>query len=200
MKHILKPALSLFIIAAVVTALLGIVHTLTLDPIDKKNKAAQEKAQKEVLPQAGDFRKIIPGEGAPSGASSGASRGTGNIVSIFEGLSEGVTVGYVIELDPAGYSGKIRMMVGISKTDNKITGMRILRHTETPGLGARAVHEKFYRQYDGKQLVPLKIVKASPGNAGADEIEVITGSTITTRAITNAVNEAIQWYNGVNAE
>jgi electron transport complex protein RnfG len=196
MKHILKPALSLFIIAAVVTALLGIVNALTLEPIARKIKNAQEKAMKEVLPQAGDFREISWEGAGRSGARSGAKSGAGNIVSIFEGISGNVTVGYVIELAPAGYSGTISMMAGISKTDNKITGIRILRHTETPGLGALAVNEKFYRQYDGKQTVPLRVVKTSPGN---DEIEAITGSTITTRAITNAVNEAIQWYNGVNA-
>jgi electron transport complex protein RnfG len=83
------------------------------------------------------------------------------------------------------------MMVGILATEAKISGMRVLRHTETPGLGANAVREDFYRRFENKYLVPLTVVRTSPG---ANEIQAITSSTITTRAITNAVNEAIAWY------
>ncbi|MDR0316324.1 MAG: RnfABCDGE type electron transport complex subunit G [Treponema sp.] len=179
MKHIIKPALSLFFIATIITTLLAFSYNRTLEPIAAQIRKMQEKTMKEIMPEASGYREI-PVEK------------TGNIVRVFEGLKGGEITGYVIELAPPGYSGAINMMAGISKAENKITGMRVLRHTETPGLGALAVKENFYRKFDGKNLTPLKVVKNSPG---ADEIEAMTGATITTRAITNAVNEAIEWYN-----
>ncbi|MCL2233439.1 MAG: FMN-binding protein, partial [Treponema sp.] len=100
-------------------------------------------------------------------------------------------LGYVLALSPVGYSGNIDLMVGISARDEKITGVRILRHSETPGLGALAARESFYRRFDNRPLIPLTVVRSSPGE---HEISAITSSTITTRAITNAVNEAINWY------
>jgi electron transport complex protein RnfG len=179
MKHIIKPALSLFIIAAISTTLLGLVRNVTLEPIANQRKKAQQNTMIAVLSEATEFTEIENVEK------------TGNIDNIYEGRNKGELVGYVVALSPAGYSGDISMMVGISSTRNVITGMRVLRHTETPGLGAVAVKESFYRKYDNKRLVPLNVVKVSPGE---NDIEAITSATITSRAITNAVNEAIAWY------
>jgi electron transport complex protein RnfG len=184
MKHILKPALSLFIIAAVCTTMLSLVRDITLEPIQNQRKKTQENTMKAVLNEATEFREL----GHPSDVLTTKS---GSIVSIYEGSSRGEVVGYVVELSPSGYSGEIYMMVGISSVKSEITGMRVIRHSETPGLGALAVKESFYSKYDGKKLVPLNVVRVSPG---ANDIEAITAATITSRAITNAVNEAIEWY------
>ncbi|MDR0324096.1 MAG: RnfABCDGE type electron transport complex subunit G [Treponema sp.] len=179
MKHIIKPALALFIITASVTALLGIARNLTLEPIENQRRKTQEKTMREVLPQASAFREID-------------TEKSGSIVSIYEGRRGNEFAGFVIELMPSGYSGTINLMVGISAEEKNISGMRILKHSETPGLGANAVKEKFYRRFDGKNLVPLRVVKVPTGSA--DEIEAITASTITTKAVTDAVNQAIEWY------
>ena len=179
MKHILKPALALFTIAAVATILLGLVRNITLEPIEKQRKKNQEITMKAVLSEADVFKEL-------------AADYSGSIVRVFEGSKGAELIGYVIELSPSGYSGNINMMVGISKVKNEITGMRVIRHTETPGLGALAVKENFYKKYDGRKLVPLRVVRSSPGE---NDIEAITAATITTKAITNAVNEAIYLYN-----
>jgi electron transport complex protein RnfG len=181
MKHIIKPAFSLFIIAAITTALLTLVYSLTLEPIANQRKKAQEKVKNAIFPEASAFSEIIQEK-------------QGNIDAIFECYKGNELIGYIIELSPPGYSGNIYMMVGISKTANNIAGMRILKHTETPGLGSLAVKENFFRKYDNRNLVPLRVVRSS---AGENEIEAITGATITTRAITDAVNEAINWYKAI---
>jgi electron transport complex protein RnfG len=179
LKHIIKPAFSLLVIAAISTAALALVRGITLEPIENQRKITQERVKIEVLPQASGFREISVVK-------------SGSIVSIFEGLNENELVGYVLELAPSGYSGAIHMMVGISAIENKLAGMRVMKHTETPGLGSLATEEKFYRKYDGRDLVPIRVVRT---NAAENEIETITSATITTRAITNAVNEAIEWFN-----
>ena len=181
MNYILKPAAALFITAVITVTLLSVVYNLTLVPIERQKQKTQEAAMSAVLPQAAGYRKI------PADIS-------GSIVAVYEGEKNGNTAGYVIQLAREGYSGKIDLIVGISAPDKKITGIRVLRHSETPGLGSLSVKENFYRQYDNKALSPLTVVRGvAPGE---QEIAAITSATITSRAITNAVNEAIAWYNG----
>ena len=179
MKYIIKPAATLLITAVITVTALSIVYSFTKEPIEKQKRKTQETAMKEVLPQASEYRDM-------------QAEKTGSIVAVYGGYANGDLVGFVVELSPEGYSGKIDLMVGISAIEEKITGMRVLRHSETPGLGANAVKEDFYRRYDNRALVSLGVVRASPGE---NDIQAITSSTITTRAITGAVNEAIEWYN-----
>jgi len=177
MKYVLKPALTLFITAVLVVAGLSYVYNLTLDPIERQKRKTQEAAMKEVFPGASQYKEM-------------QTEKTGSIVSVYEALSDKILKGYVVQLSPKGYSGNIDLIVGISLSENKITGMRVMRHTETPGLGALAVKEDFYRRYNNLELAPLSVVRTNPGR---NEIQAITSATITTRAITGAVNEAIEW-------
>jgi len=177
MKYVLKPALTLFITAVLVVAGLSYVYNLTLDPIERQKRKTQEAAMKEVFPGASQYKEM-------------QTEKTGSVVSVYEALSDKILKGYVVQLSPKGYSGNVDLIVGISLSENKITGMRVMRHTETPGLGALAVKEDFYRRYNNLELAPLSVVRTNPGR---HEIQAITSATITTRAITGAVNEAIEW-------
>jgi len=179
-KYVLKPSLTLFITAAITIAALCVVYNLTLDPIEKQKQKTQEAAMKEVFPGASEYREM-PAEKS------------GGIVAVYEALDGGNLAGYIVQLSPEGYSGKIDLIVGISVSEKKLTGMRVLRQSETPGLGALSVKEDFFKRYDDKSLSPLRVVRTQ---AGEHEINAITSATITTRAITGAVNEAIEWYNG----
>jgi len=177
MKYILKPALTLFITAVLVVAGLSYVYNLTLDPIERQKRKTQEAAMKEVFPRASEYKVMEIDK-------------TGSIVSVYEALSGNALTGYVVQLSPKGYSGNIDLIVGISLSENKITGMRVMKHTETPGLGALAVKEDFYKRYNNLELAPLSVVRTNPGR---HEIQAITSATITSRAVTGAVNEAIEW-------
>jgi electron transport complex protein RnfG len=184
MNYIIKPATTLFITSVIIIAALSVVYNYTFEPIQVQRYRKQEAAMRAVLPQASDFRQI-------------PIERSGNLTVVYEGRlhgegeSNGTLVGYVVALSPRGYSDNIDLMVGISVPDERITGMRVVRHSETPGLGALATREDFYRRFDNRALVPLGVVRSSPGE---HEINAITSSTITTRAIVNAVNEAIEWY------
>ncbi|MCL2030039.1 MAG: RnfABCDGE type electron transport complex subunit G [Oscillospiraceae bacterium] len=180
----IKPALALFAAAAVMTALLGLVHALTLEPIENQLKRTRERIKQEILTGADVFEELVV---EPSGS----------IVRVYEAFNGDGPVGYLLELSPAGYSGQIDLMVGLSSVDGTVAGMRVLKHSETPGLGALAVKESFYRQFDGRKLIPLRVVK---GASGEDEIDAITGATVTTQAIAGAVNEAVEWYGGYHPE
>ena len=178
MKYIIKPAATLFITAVISIALLSVVYDYTFEPIQAQRKRMQEAAMRAVLPQATDFREI-------------PTEKSGSIIAVFEALNNGTVIGNIVELSPKGYSGNIDLVVGISAHNERISGMRILHQTETPGLGALAVREDFYRRYDNRPLVPLGVVRVSPGE---HDISAITAATLTTKAVTDAVNEAIEWY------
>ena len=181
LKYVLKPALTLFLTSAVVITALSVANNLTTEPIERQKRKTQEAAMREVLP-ASEYRELKVEK-------------TGSIVAVYEGRQSETDgnqlAGYVIQLSPEGYSGNIDLLTGISVPDEKISGMRVLRHSETPGLGALAVKENFYQRYDNRDLIPLGVARSSPGE---NDIAAITSATITTRAITNAVNEAIEWY------
>ena len=167
-KDILKPALILFVICLVVTALLAGTNLLTKDKIAEQSALEAEQSRKVVLSDADSFEEAD---------------------GYYIGKANNETVGYVFQTEAKGYGGAVKVMTGIS-ADGQITGVVILEHSETPGLGANA--EKF------KQTAPEKGITLVKNKAPSDgEIEAMTGASITSRAVTNAVNEAITKYNTV---
>ena len=180
MNYIFKPAATLFLTAVVIVIALSVCFNFTKEPIERQKQKTQEAAMKQVLPSASNYIKI-------------QTETKGSIAAVYEGLSGNILTGYVVQLSPPGYSGNIDLMVGISVSEEKITGIRVIKHTETPGLGSLAAKKDFYSRYEGKSLVPLSVVRSSPDE---NEIQAITSATITTKAITGAVNEAIEWFIG----
>ena len=98
-------------------------------------------------------------------------------------------MGYVVTVTAKdGSQGAITLSVGI-KLDGTVNGYSILAHGETPGLGAKATEEGFMSQFKNKLVEEFVVVKTSP--SADNEIESITGSTITSKAVANACNAAI---------
>lgn len=180
-KETLKLGLILLIITAIAGLILGAANKITKEPIAKQIEKTNSDAMREIVPGADKFNVS---DVKPSG----------EILEINEGKnSSDKTVGYAIKVAPKGYSGKIEMMVGISK-EGKVNGIKILSHSETPGLGANAPQPKFSGQYKGKSIdTPFVVVKRAP--SASNEIEAITGSTITSKGVTKGVNDAVSFYN-----
>ena len=91
--------------------------------------------------------------------------------------------GQAIPVSPRGYSGTIKMLVGIDKT-GKVIGLKVLSQTETPGLGANVVNQNFLKQFIGKTAKdPIEPKK---------DIDAITGATISSRAVCAGVKQALK--------
>jgi Na+-translocating ferredoxin:NAD+ oxidoreductase subunit G len=180
MKENLKLGGILLIITAIAGLLLGAAHSVTLEPIAKQEQMTKAAAMKVILPKADEFKaKQVALEGI--------------IKEVNEGTASGKTAGYAIKVAPKGYGGAIEVMVGIS-TEGKVEGIKILSHSETPGLGANATQPKFSNQFAGKPISKeLQVVKTAP--SADNQVEAITGATITSKAVTNGVNEAVKFYN-----
>lgn len=176
-KSILVPTGILFLICVAVAAALAGANFLTAERIEEQQRLKAEESRKIVLAAAESFEEQ---EG------------------YYKGVTGGQTVGYVFETEAKGYGGSVRVMTGIGQ-EGDITGVVILSHGETPGLGANAVKEEFRDQF--RQAAPengLKVVKFQ--TPGEGEVEALTGATITTRAVSEAVNAAISQYYEVREE
>jgi electron transport complex, RnfABCDGE type, G subunit len=180
MKEIIKLGLILFLISAVAAAALGFVNAVTKGPIEAASKLADTQTRKVILSDADDFKslEISSPDKYPL------------IREIYQGSKGGDTCGYTFKTVPKGYGGTIEVLIGID-TQGTVTGVDIGNQNETPGLGTKAKDEKFKGQYTGKNA-QLSVIKS--GTPKDDEISAISGATISSRAVTSGVNEALKYY------
>lgn len=172
-RSIVKPAFILFLICLVAAAALAGTNVATKTAIETAQLAAAEESRKVVFPEADSFEKTE---------------------THYLALKGTELIGYVFETESKGYGGTLKVMTGID-TEGSITGVAILSHGETPGLGANATKESFTDQY--RQSIPENGLSVTKGTAGDGEIAAITGATITTDAVTDAVNAAVSLYHTV---
>lgn len=167
----------LLVISVVVALILSFTNSITKDKIADNTLKEQIAARQEVLPAASEFSDLGHTDGIVKG--------------VLEGRDDaGNVVGWCVNVAPNGYGGEINIMVGISK-DNELSGVQVISNSETASLGARCTEPEFLDQFKGKDF-PLSVTKNK--NAKSDEISAITGATITTKAVSQGVNEA---YNTV---
>ena len=190
-----KPAISLLVITLVAGLALGAAYEMTKGPIQKAEEAAAVAAYVAVCPDAEDFQESDDLEAKAeelTTSDSDISNGTyGNIVfeSVYQGLdASGNTAGYVVNVTSKdGFGGDITITVGISE-DKKVTGMEFLTINETAGLGMNAQNPDFMNQFIGKEGT-FNLVK--DGASGENDIQALSGATITSTAVTNAMNAAL---------
>ena len=108
-----------------------------------------------------------------------------------EALKGTETVGHCITVTSKGYGGPIEIVVGLTREGN-VRAIRILNQSETPGLGAKAGEPPFSGQFENRERLPLKTVKQPP--SAPDEIQAISGATITSSAVVAGVNAAADYW------
>ncbi len=183
MNETLKLGLILFIITAVSATVLGISNNITEAKIAEADKMANDAARKATLSIAEHFDPLDESK------INEIKSTNPEVLEIFEGLDNNdELVGYVIKTEVSGFGGDIEMMTGIS-LEGKITGMEVLNHSETPGLGANATEPKFQERFNDRPIdEPLVVVKDEANEE--NEILAITSATITSNAVTQGVNIA----------
>lgn len=188
MNNIAKLGSILFGICAVAALALGLTNNITAPIIEQRNIQANNESRQMVLPQATEFVQM---DNSIFANVEGLEEGL--VSEVYEGKNKDEVVGYTIKTLPKGYGGKIELIVGISK-DGLVTGTNIGSMSETPGLGSKASEPKFNDQFKDKPTTnELSVVK---GNASSEnEIQAISGATITSKAVTKGVNAAIEVYN-----
>jgi electron transport complex protein RnfG len=110
--------------------------------------------------------------------------------SVYQTETDGQLAGWVAKTAGQGYADKIEMLIGFDPVVEKITGIFVLDQKETPGLGNKIVTDEWRGQFNAKPTAaPLIAVK---GKAKTDsEIDAITGATISSKAVTDTINTAV---------
>lgn len=185
-KDMFKLGLNLLIISAVAALLLALTNSVTADTIAQRSEQANAEARKLVLDSAETFEEV-------KDIKTDNSKNI-EVAEVYEAKdASGNTVGYTLKVLPSGYGGKIELMVGIDSANSQVSGINVVSNSETAGLGARSTEPEFSDQYKGKPLEELSVLKN--GTPGDTEIKAISGATITSTAVTNGVDAAIEVYN-----
>lgn len=167
--YILRLTVTLLLICGAVAAVLAGVNAITKDKIAAIQEQKTQDAIAVVLPGAAGVEELP------------LSGDTGIVTAVYAADS-----GYAVKVEPNGFDGAVTMMVGIA--DGQVTGISVISHTETPGLGAvaaanNAKGEAFRGQFVGQS-----------GTLVVDEhVEAMSGATITSKAVVAGVNAALEY-------
>ncbi len=187
---IIKDAVALFVITLIAGALLGLVNQITKEPIAKAELTAKEEAYKVVFADGKEFAEDKEIDKKLKGATFDGAE-ISEILEVHD--KKGETVGYVCSLvAKEGYGGDINFTIGVS-TDGKMTGLSVLSHSETAGLGANCTEKEFTKQFVGLQGPEVAYTKE--GKSADNEFDALSGATITTKALTKAINAGLGFLN-----
>ena len=162
-KKIIYPVISLFVICLVVSSLVVVTNSLTKDKIAQQ----QEKETAEIR------SRVLPADSYEDVSDTAA-----------KAVKDGKTAGYVFSESSKGYGGEIKVIIGIS-ADGKISGVEVLSHSETAGIGAKCTEKEFLDKFTGKDKI------LSDG-----EIKR-TGASITSKGLSDAVNKALKEFSSI---
>ncbi len=187
-KSIAVATVAILAITAVAGAALSYVQQITAEPIARAQAQAKADAYNEVFESATEFAELEIGEDVT------VFGFTGTIDEAAAAYDDaGNLLGYVITVtSKEAYDGSLQLVLGIT-TDGLINGISFLDLNETAGLGMEADSDSFKAQFAGKTVEEFTYTKS--GATAEDEIDALSGATITTNAVTNAVNAAITYAN-----
>ncbi|MCQ2440552.1 MAG: RnfABCDGE type electron transport complex subunit G [Clostridia bacterium] len=185
---IIKPTVVMVCICIVVTLALSLSNLVTAPKI----KVLEEKTQKDAMSRvikADNYKretKDITFDGGD----------TSETVTYYTAKNSKKIIGYIFVMNEKGYGGDVSVMTAIN-TDGTVKAVDILDvSNETPGLGQNSKKESFYSQYKGLKN-NISVVKNSTDSSN-NEIQAVTGATITSKAVTKAVNKSLEAFKKVS--
>lgn len=192
-NKIIKDALALTLITLVAGVALGGVYEITKDPIAKQEAQAKAEAYEQVFTDAAAFEAVEMDDALTKTIRDQLDQEGYKAQSIEEVMraedQSGETLGYAFTVVTSeGYGGDIQFSMGV-QNDGTLNGISILSIGETAGLGMNADTPAFKDQFVGKQVEKLQYTKN--GATQDDEINAISGATVTTNAMTNGVNAGL---------
>ena len=175
MKNAIRMISVLVVVGLVSGSLLVCVYNYA-SPLIKKN---EEKELKEAI------FKVLPGIERCNDIKKDG-------ITLYEGIDKrGNVKGYVFIAEGNGYQGTIRMIAALDKDLRHLTGLEVLESSETPGLGAEITKDFFKEQFQNLSVLPdIAFTKGTPSQD--NEIQAITGATISTRAVVEILNKEIE--------
>lgn len=188
MKETLKLGIILLVFALVAAGVLGYVNSVTEPIIAEREAREANEAYQELIPEADEFVEFTSEELNKYKAINS------KVTSIVKATKGGDEIGYLLTTNGGGYGGDITVITAL--IGDEIKAIKILKHKETPEIGTKVDNPDFQAQYSGKSVrEPIAVKKENPG---ASEIQAISGSTVSSRGVTDAVNIALDIYKELN--
>ena len=185
-KFILKVAGTLTVISLVVAALLGVVNSITEDKIAAIDAENTRIAMSAVAPEGSEFGDKME---VTDDMVAAAATQSGKILELYPVTNGGAEAGYVMKISASGSQGTIVMMVGVD-ANKAITGISVVSHSETSGIGTKVVENK-----PNSAGVPVLDQFVGLSGAGSlvvgSNITAISGATVSTKGITMGANAAL---------
>lgn len=176
-NDIFKPVVVLLAICVVIPLALSLTNKITVNRIAELEKKNTNETMASLI-SAEEFEE--------------KTFGSENIFNYYVAKSEDKEIGYIFVTKAKGYGGEISVMTAVN-IDGTVKSVAILdASNETPGLGQNVTKESFYSQFTGKKE-GVKVLK-NGADSEKNEIDAVTGATISSRAVTKAVNEALENY------
>ncbi|RDU23119.1 RnfABCDGE type electron transport complex subunit G [Anaerosacchariphilus polymeriproducens] len=196
MNKIIKEALLLTIITLTAGLCLGFVYEITKAPIEKAQLNSKKKAFQTVFSDADSFKEMEINKDQAETVLKEAGFDQDVIDGYVQAVdTKGKQLGYVITVtSKEGYAGEISFVLGIS-LDGTVQGISILSISETAGLGMKAKTPEFINQFKDKKVELFKYTKN--GASAEEEIDALSGATITTNAMTNGVNAGLAFFKSI---
>lgn len=182
---IIRYALTLMIVASVASGSLAYTYGVTRERIEKMRLEEQLNAVQEVCGSVAGESSVSP----DSKALELAAQKVEIVSAVFKVERSGQVLAYGFLVTPRGYGGPLTMMVGID-SEGKVTGVKVLEHRETPGLGDKVVgSSEFLSQFKGKTPAdPVEIKR---------DIDAVSGATISSKGVTAGVRAALDAFKAV---
>ena len=175
--------LCLTLVCLFCAAILGGVYAMTYKPIQKTNENILKASIGAVLPEGGTISEEK------------TAVYDGKTYTYYEQLAGDSVQAYAVKSSSIGFGGRLELMVGVLP-DGTVNNTRVVSHSETPGLGAKCQTDRtFLGQFEG--FGPGKSLKL---RADGGDVDAITASTITSRAYTLAVSNAVELVKSINKE
>lgn len=181
MREMIKMVVVLTVLSSFSGSLLAAIHHAMSERIDyQKLKFVQGPAIREIL------------EGSSNDPLTDRFKLTDNGIerSFYVGKFDGEATAVTFETFGKGYAGTIGVMTGINITEDKIIGVRVTTHVETPGVGSRAKSDlSFVSQFNDQMLAESYKIKPEGG-----QVDALSGATLTSRGVSGALTDASDIY------
>ena len=184
-SEVITPTAVLAIICVVVTLALSSTNLLTAGKIEALAIETQNKAMEKLI-EADEYHEL------PATTSFGD-------ITYYAAIKGGDTVGCIFVTEANGYGGIVSVMTAVDM-EGKIVAVEILEATdETPGLGQNVTKPDWYSQFGGLKG-DITVIKGGSANTENNEVNAVTGATISSKAVTTAVNQALDYAEEIIAK
>lgn len=182
-NDIIKPVAVLLAICIIIPLALSLTNRITKDKIAELDEKNSRETMANLI-KADSFTE--------EEFKDGENEFTYNLA-----LKDGEIIGYIFKTAEKGYGGDVSVMTAVN-VDGTVKSVAVLDvSNETPGLGQNAAKESFYSQYEGKTS-GISLLKNGADSA-KNEVNAVTGATITSTAVNKAVNQALEQFKCVKS-